>query len=152
MKASMKKVQKLLQNYLVRKISEKQNAKKRKSFGKSQVVTESQIWRSNIEKLCKEMDESFERRKLHSLDLKWNNCLTRVNSYCRNKYKSIRIFCWKLPICACNYFLGYLNFSNYLLVVELAGQNDFRGLRLRVILRLFWDFRQLYHELQSLHR
>ena len=70
MKASMKKVQKLLQNYLVRKISEKQNAKKRKSFGKSQVVTESQIWRSNIEKLCKEMDESFERRKLHSLDLK----------------------------------------------------------------------------------
>ena len=67
MKDSMKKFQKLLQNYLVRKISEKKNAKKRKSFGKSQVVTESQIWRSNIEKLCKEMDESFERRKLNSL-------------------------------------------------------------------------------------
>ena len=46
-----------------RKRVEKSELQKRRSLTRTFAV-ESQVWRADIEKLCREFDENFEKRKL----------------------------------------------------------------------------------------
>ena len=61
MKSSLKKVEVIVRKFLAPKVLEQKQ--KQKSLTKTSALTESQIWRANVEKLCKEFDESFEKRK-----------------------------------------------------------------------------------------
>ena len=63
MRSGLKKVSKMMKKLWPRKRSEKSEMQKRRSLTRN-FALESQVWRADIEKLCREFNQNFENRKI----------------------------------------------------------------------------------------
>ena len=75
MKSGFRKVSKMMKKFMPKKRREKNEVKKRRS---RTFALESQIWRADINRLCREFDQDFEDRKM-TLPPKWRN-VQRTNT------------------------------------------------------------------------